>query len=275
MKRFLALCGMTMTMCAVLPAQDGERVVVPARNSSRPRIVNVNSMGGGITVKAYEGKEVIVEAKNGSERSRRRERDEKATPDGLKKLDLPGRSGLEVEEEDNTISIRVRPTGNADLLISVPVNTSLNLRCTNCGAIEVDGVNGELDANNLNGKIHLTNVSGSVIAHSLNGSVTVSMNRVDPGKPLSFSTLNGSLDVTLPADLKANLKLRADNGDIYSDFDIKFDAGSSKPLTENSNGKDGRYRVKFDKTIYGTLNGGGQEVSFITSNGRVSIRKKK
>lgn len=272
MKRFLALCGMTMTVCALMPAQEGERVVVPARSSSRPRVVNVSSMGGSITVKAYEGKEVIVEAKNGTDRARRNER---TTSDGLKKLELPGRSGLEVEEEDNAITVRVRPTGNADLLITVPVNTSLNLKCTNCGGIEVDGVNGELEANNLNGKIHMTNVSGSVIAHSLNGSVTVSMNRVDSAKPLSFSTLNGSLDVTLPADLKANLKLRADNGDIYSDFDIKFDAGSSKPLTENSNGKDGRYRVKFDKTIYGTLNGGGQEVSFITSNGRVSIRKKK
>jgi DUF4097 and DUF4098 domain-containing protein YvlB len=132
-----------------------------------------------------------------------------------------------------------------------------------------------VDANDLNGKIRLTNISGSVIAHSLNGSITVSMNRVDPGKPLSFSTLNGGIDVTLPADLKANLKLRADNGDIYSDFDIKFDAGSSRPITENASGKDGKFRVKFDKTIYGTLNGGGAEVSFITNNGRISIRKKK
>ena len=272
MKRFLPLCGFLLTSCALMPAQEGERVVVPARNSSRPRVVNVTSLNGGITVKAYEGKEVIVEARGGSGG---KQREDRATPDGLRRLELPGRSGLEVEEDDNVITVRTQHNSGSDILVTVPVNTSLNLKCTNCGAIEVEGVNGEVDANDLNGRIKLTNVSGSVIAHSLNGSIVVSMNRVDAGKPLSFSTLNGGIDVTLPADLKANLKLRADNGDIYSDFDIKFDAGSSRPLTESGNTKDGRFRVKFDKTIYGTLNGGGAEVSFITNNGRISIRKKK
>jgi DUF4097 and DUF4098 domain-containing protein YvlB len=272
MKRILALCGMVVVSCALMPAQEGERVVVPARNSSRPRVVNVSTMNGGITVKTYEGKEVIVEAKGTSERRRREER---SAPEGLKRLELPGRSGLEVEEDENEINVRIPHSGSGDITLTVPVNTALKLKCINGGTIVVDGVNGEVDANNLNGAIKLTNISGSVIAHSLNGAVTVSMNRVDAGKPLSFSTLNGSIDVTLPADLKANLKLRADNGDIYSDFDIKFDAGSSKPITENSAGNNGRFRVRFDKTIYGTLNGGGPEVSFITSNGRISIRKKK
>lgn len=273
MKRILALCGTVVMSCALMPAQESERVVVPARNSTRPRVVNVSTMNGGITVKTYEGRDVIVEAK-GTTGSRRRG-GESATPDGLKRLELPGRTGLEVDEDENEINVRIPHSGSGEIALTVPVNTSLKLKVINGGSIVVDGVNGEVDANDLNGAIHLTNVSGSVIAHSLNGAVTVSMNRVDAGKPLSFSTLNGSIDVTLPQDLKANLKLRADNGDIYSDFDIKFDAGSSKPITENSAGNNGRLRVRFDKTIYGTLNGGGPEVSFITSNGRISIRKKK
>jgi Putative adhesin len=272
MKRTLAVFGFVLSSCVLLPAQEGERVVVPARNSSRPRVVNVSSMNGSITVNAYQGKEVIVEV-NGGAGGRRRE--SQTSPDGLKRLELPGRSGLEVEDDDNVITVRTAPNAGGNIVVTVPVNTSLNLKCINGGAIVVDGVNGEVDANDLNGRIQLNNISGSVIAHSLNGSVTVSMNRVDPGKPLSFSTLNGGIDVTLPPDFKANLKLRADNGDIYSDFDIKFDGGGSKPITENSNGRDGKFRVKFDKTIYGTLNGGGPEVSFITSNGRISIRKKK
>jgi hypothetical protein len=274
MKRILALCGTVVMSCALMPAQESERVVVPARNTTRPRLVNVSTMNGGITVKTYEGRDVIVEAKGTSGSSRRRG-GETATADGLKRLELPGRSGLEVDEDENEINVRIPHSGSGEITLTVPVNTSLKLKVVNGGSIVVDGVNGEVDANDLNGAIHLTNISGSVIAHSLNGAVTVSMNRVDVGKPLSFSTLNGSIDVTLPTDLKANLKLRADNGDIYSDFDIKFDAGSSKPITENSANNNGRLRVRFDKTIYGTLNGGGPEVSFITSNGRISIRKKK
>ena len=41
---------------------------------------------------------------------------------------------------------------------------------------------------------------GHVVAHSLNGPIDVVMDRVDPSKPLSFSSLNGPIDVTLPAD---------------------------------------------------------------------------
>jgi hypothetical protein len=267
------LTGLLLLTCALGWAEDGERVVVPARNSSRPRVVNASVLNGSITVKTDEGKEVIVEAgSTGQLRERARKSDSSDPHDGLKRLDIPGRSGLEVEEEDNVITIHTRLSTN--LAITVPVNTSLNLKSMNGGHIEVDGVNGEIDVNNLNGKITLTNVSGSVIAHSLNGAVKVTMNRVDAGKQLSFSTLNGSIDVTLPADLKANLKMKADNGNIYTDFDVKFDRGASKPITESTGGENGKWRVRYDRTINGTINGGGPEISFQTFNGRISIRKK-
>ena len=117
-----------------------------------------------------------------------------------------------MEEEDNVITIKTGVNGNANLEITVPVETSVNLKGTNGGHISVEGVHGEIDVNNLNGAIDLTNVSGSIIAHSLNGSIKATVSRVDPGKQLSFSTLNGSIDVALPPDLKANLKLHSDNG---------------------------------------------------------------
>jgi DUF4097 and DUF4098 domain-containing protein YvlB len=275
MKRTLALTAFLLAASAFLSAQEADRVVVPARNSTRPRVVHASVMNGSITVKTYDGKEVIVEANasSGSARERGRRQDNPPSADGLKRLDLPGRSGLEVEEDDNVITVHTRLMSGANLTITVPVDTSLNLKGTNGGQITVDGVNGEIDVNNLNGGITLTNVSGSVIAHSLNGAVKVSMSRVDPGKQLSFSTLNGSIDVALPADLKANLKLKADNGDIFTDFDVKFDANSAKPLAEDNASKNGRFRVRFDRTILGTINGGGPEVSFQTFNGRISIRK--
>jgi hypothetical protein len=251
-----------------------ERVVVPARNSSRPRVVNASVLNGTITVKTYEGKEVIVEAGHNPGRERGGRRNEDTTPDGLKRLELPGRNGLQVEEEDNVITIKTGVMGSSNLDITVPVDTSLNLKGTTGGHINVDGVHGEIDVNNLNGGISLTNVSGSIIAHSLNGSIKATISRVDPGKQLSFSTLNGSIDVALPPDLKANLKLHSDNGSIYTDFDVKLNATAPAPLAENNTGENGRFRIRFDRTVYGTINGGGPEISFQTFNGRISIRKK-
>jgi DUF4097 and DUF4098 domain-containing protein YvlB len=92
---------------------------------------------------------------------------------------------------------------------------------------------------------------------------------------MSFSTLNGDIDVTLPADTKAKVKMKSDNGEIYSDFDVRLDASGRQPVVEDSRSGKGKYRVRFDKAMYGTINGGGPEMQFTTFNGNVYIHKAK
>ena len=265
MKRYLALTGITVVVCAIAAAQETNRVVVPARNTSHPRVVNVSSTHGAITVKAYNGKEVIVEAPPSGSRSERREE----RVEGMKRIDMPVR-GLSVEEEDNVIQVRTNSSQAGDLVISVPPDTSVKVQSTH-GHISVEGVRGEVEASSTNSGITLSGISGTVVANSTNGAVKVVMDRVDASKPMSFSTVNGSVDVTLPADIKANVKLRAVRGAIYSDFDMKL--SGPQPMT-SSGGADGKFKVEFDRTIFGTINGGGQELSFYTVNGRIMIRKK-
>src|SRR5271157_4185473 len=262
MKRSSALAGLMLTVCALACAQEatGGRVVVPARNTSHPRVVNATVHEGSVTVKTYSGNEVIVET--GRERAA-------TAPAGMKRIDVP--RGLDVEEEDNVITVRTHPSGTAHLVITVPTDTSLNLKSHN-GSIAVDGVHGEIDASSHNGQITLTNVSGTVVANAFNGALKVAMDRFDPARPMSFSTFNGPIDVTFPADLKANVKLKTNHGDISSDFDIKLTG--SRPITEKNNTPDGKFRLRTDGTIYGAINGGGPEVSFQTFNGRITIRKK-
>jgi len=260
--------GLTLAVCSLVCAQDtaGDRVVVPARNTNRPRKVDASLMHGSITVKSYAGKEVIVETRGGGSFSNQ---PPDRTPDGLRRLDLPMR-GLSVEEEDNVVTVRMRSNQNGNLVISVPADTSLKVHSLH-GEINVEGVTGEIDADSLHGAVTLANVSGNVVAHSLNGAIKVTMDRVDAAKPMSFSTLNGSIDVTLPADFKANVKISADHGEIYSDFDFKL--GSN--ITQRNDTSDGRFRVRIDRTLTGTINGGGAEATFHTYNGTVYIRKKK
>jgi DUF4097 and DUF4098 domain-containing protein YvlB len=112
-----------------------------------------------------------------------------------------------------------------------------------------------------------------VVANSNNGKITASLNRVTPNKNMSFCTMNGNVEVTLPADIKANVKMRSDNGDIWTDFDVKI-TPSTKTTVEDNRKTGGRYRVKVDKTIEGTINGGGPEIQFRTFNGRIVIGKK-
>jgi hypothetical protein len=264
MKSILACTGLILAVCALSFAQDtGDRIVVPARDASHPRKVICSLTNGSITVKTSSGTDVIVE--DASSHPDRR------GPDGMRRIGMSPR-GLEVVAEDNVITVSKSNGGGADLVITVPVETSLRVH-TLSGAINVDGVHGELDVHTLNGHITLTNISGTISADSQNGPIKVTMNRVDPGKPLAFSTFNGLVDLTLPQNLKANLTVKTNHAAVYSDFDVTL--GGTRSVTEKTGSSDGRYRIRIDNTIRGTIGGGGVDLTIRTFNGSVYIRKQK
>lgn len=192
----------------------------------------------------------------------------------MKRISGAATTGLEVEEENNTVSIGAHSMKNAvDLTIQVPFSTSLKLDTNLQGDIVVEKVGGEIEVKNMNGSNTLTDVSGIVIAETMNGDVTVSLNKVTPDKPMSFSSMNGDIDVTFPADLKANVKMKTERGDIFSDFDVVLKPGLQK--VEEGQKEKGKFHISFDKSIFGSINGGGPDVQFNTFNGNIYIRKKK
>jgi len=259
---------------ALLAEESPEKATVPLKDPARPVRLRAHLMTGGITVKGGDVKEVTVEATSRGNRERHESHADRS--DGMHRLELPGTAGLDVTEEDNVVTIKTSSMNRAtDLTITVPRKTSLELKCMNDGNIYVEGVEGEIDANNLNGKVTLKNVAGSVVAHSLNGAVTVSLDRIDSGKAMSFSTMNGDIDVSLPASLKANVRMKTDNGDIYSDFDVKLDAAASSRPIEQGRQPDGSYRLRFDQAVHGSINGGGPDFQFTSFNGQIYIRKNK
>jgi DUF4097 and DUF4098 domain-containing protein YvlB len=244
----------------------GDRIPVTLSDPARPAHVKVSLVNGGIAVKAYEGKEVVVEA-------RVRNRENARNEGGPKRLTISS-TGLSVEEENNEVNINTDSYMHPiDVTVSVPVHTSLKLRAVNDGDIVVTGVEGELDVDDINGSVTLNNIAGSAVAHALNGHLYATFVKVDAQKAMAFSSLNGDIDVTFPADLKANVSIRSDQGDVFSDFDVQLKAAAAQPVVEDGRGHGGKYRVKIDKTIHGTINGGGPEIQFRNFQGKIYIRK--
>ena len=87
---------------------------------------------------------------------------------------------------------------------------------------------------------------------------------------MSFVTFNGHVDVTFPESLKADLRIKADNGEIFTDFD--FRVLETEPQVQREREGD-RYRVRLDHEVRATIGGGGQEIYFKTWGGNIYIRK--
>ena len=163
-----------------------------------------------------------------------------------------------------------------EFIVEVPARTNLKLGLVNGGALLVENVDGDIETNNINGpSTTLTNVSGSVVANATNGKLVAVLTRVTAQKAMAFASLNGVVDVTLPASVRANVKLRSDQGDVFTDFDIQLTASKEQPAARDSRQSGGRYRLDIDRSLYGTINGGGPEFELRSFNGNVYLRRGK
>ncbi|MBI3004933.1 MAG: hypothetical protein HYY49_05900, partial [Ignavibacteriales bacterium] len=214
----LALVGAQTLAQQVNP----DRYTIPLADPARPMFLRASLMAGSLVVKGYAGKDVIVDVDIAPHKDEDHDDEDAGKKKGLRRIPNTA-SGLSIEEENNTVMITKSGYGSSEVRVSVqvPVNCSMKLNIVNGGEIVVEGVNGDLDVNNTNNSVKLLKISGSVVAHALNGNLVVTMAKVTPDKAMSFSSLNGEVDVTLPADTKANVSLKTDmGGEIYSDFDI-------------------------------------------------------
>jgi len=69
--------------------------------------------------------------------------------------------------------------------------------------------------------VNLREVSGGALVETLNGEIKVAVKALAPAKPLSFTSMNGRVEILVPADAKAAIRFRTHHGTILTDFDDK------------------------------------------------------
>lgn len=271
--RYIVLSAMLLTASVVSMSArqqtDVDRVTVPLSDPSRPGLIEVSLVQGSITVRGTNRKDVAVIAHPEVDRPSRR-----IDPEASGMRRIPQTAGFRITEDANRVKVSSdSPNRSVSFEIEAPAHSNLKLHTVNGGDILVENIEGDLDVSNVNGAITLNNVSGTVNAGTTNGNVRASMARVTAAKEMAFTSLNGTVDVTLPPATKANLRLRSDNGDVYSDFDVQLAA--SAPVVQEDRGSNGRYRISRNRSIVGAINGGGPEFELRTFNSNVYVRKGK
>jgi hypothetical protein len=255
-------------LCAgavALPAaqQAGEGIAVPFSDSARVGSVSVRVHDGSIVVRGENRKDVLVTSSSSDGRSG----SGRPVPPGFTRVSSSG--GVTITEENNRMQIRAATTRQTRVEIRVPLRVNLTLSGHNGGAIEVENVEGDIEADHHNASIQMSNVGGSVVADTHNGDIRVVLTRITGDKPMSFISWNGTVDVTLPATAKANLKLRSNQGDIYTQFEMQPRPGAAPQART-----DGKTRViEANQSVYGAINGGGPEFELRTWNGDIFVRR--
>jgi hypothetical protein len=262
------LASTAVAQQTVQPTTD--RVTVPFSDPGRPGTLRVNLLDGTVTIKGSNRRDVLFIANSQQARQALRRRQQAEPPPGMRRLTQPG--GFGVEERDNEMSVSSGFSREINLEIEVPTRTKLRVSIVD-GGITVDGVDNEMEINTVDGGITLTNVGGSVVAHAVDGNIAATVARVAPQAPMAFTSLNGDIDVTLPAAVKANLRLRSDQGDVFTDFDVQVTADASANRTQQRNGRG--LRIDVNRSIYGTVNGGGPDFELRTFDGNIYVRKGK
>ena len=271
--RILALAAFTAftAISAPLLAQGDlkEQLTIPLSDPAKPGTLKVHLITGSIRVTGYSGNQVVIDAV-----TKQPEKAEKPKEvDGMKRISRNGGLDISATEEKNVVNVSSKLFNTKmELNIKVPMKFALNVGTINDGDILIENVDGELEITNVNGDIRLTNVSGSAVANTVNGVLKANFKTLDAKSPMAFSTLNGNVDITLPATAKFDIKAKSDRGEIYSDFDVDVD--KTVPQA-NKTSKDGMYKVSIDDWVKGKVNGGGSEIMMKNMNGNIYVRKAK
>lgn len=225
---------------SALPSQTFDRTISLAPGGSLA-IENVN---GPVTIVGWDRDAVEIHAvKTASSRTfadlLRVRIDVAATP-GLVQVNTidPHEDGVEVA---------------VDYTVRVPRRVLLQEVATVNGTVRVTGVNTEGKLNSVNGDIDVSDSAGGFSARTTNGDIHMEIDRLAAAGPLAVETVNGAIALALPANVAANLDVRALNGDFRSELPVAY-LGVYKP-----------------RELHGRLGAGGALLQLRTVNGAIRV----
>jgi hypothetical protein len=210
----LRFCSSLVLGFTLLAGARAEETAIKFSDPTKPGTLRVQMFRGDVRIKGADVKEVTV-------RSDSTAVTKAPGKDGMRVISAS--SGFALGEKDNVIIVDSedgwRGGGGSNFSITVPRNT--NVIVTNAaggGDVTCTDISGDLEIDAGHGEVELKGISGGALVNTLNGEIKASFTQMNDTKPISFSSLNGRVELELPGPTKANLKLRTQNGTIRSNF---------------------------------------------------------
>ena len=208
----VALCAFAFTALAL--AED-KPTHLKFSDPAKPGTLKFTVPWADVKIVGSDGPDVVIQSSLGKKRGA-----DEVDDEGFRRLDEG--ASFEAAESGNVITVS-SPSGphginhGAEFRIEVPRNTHLVVRTQFGGDIQIANIDGDVDVNCMNGEVQLDGLSSSAVVNTLNGEVRARF-RTAPVKPISITSMNGEIDLQLPADTKANVRLRTHNGNVRTNF---------------------------------------------------------
>ncbi len=148
-------------------------------------------------------------------------------------------------DHDNDVTV--------DYVVKVPAGVKFSGHTVN-GAMTVKGLRSDVNATNVNGNIKV-DTTGLVRANTVNGSIEAVMGSANWSDSLSFTTVNGSIDLTMPASTNADVQASTVSGNLQSDFQLTVN-GTFEP-----------------RNMHARIGAGGKALKLSTVNGAITLHQ--
>lgn len=207
------------------------------------RIV-IQNLYGDVTITGWDREDVLVEA--------------------IKRA--PNRKGLDdarviVEPSEGSLSIHTLYAGNetgrpasVEYRITMPRSAALDeVKLVN-GGLSIDGVTGPVKATAVNGAIHAQGLAGRAELSTVNGALEAAFDQVSRTRPITLSSVNGPIRLSIPCGAAVSLSAHNRSGGIDSQ------------IGQVSREQDGQ-------RLHAPLNHSGAPIHVENVNGGISIKK--
>jgi DUF4097 and DUF4098 domain-containing protein YvlB len=158
-------------------------------------------------------------------------------------------------DHDHTFNFgsRNNPAG-VEYTLTVPRGVRLDeIKLIN-GSLDVNGVTGEVRASCINGRLEAHNLSGRADLSTINGRLDAKFDEL-PGSSIELKSVNGSVELTIPSDSKAQIEASTVSGGIENDFGLHVN-----------------HHQFVGHDLRGELGSGGARIRLENVNGRIEIR---
>lgn len=217
--------------------------------------VSLENINGALRITVWDRNEVQI---NAVKRAYRQDRLNEAkievssTPDAIRiETTYPSRD-LNFTNDDKG---RYYNPATVDYTLTVPRQARLESIDLVNGAIEIDGVEGNVNASTVNGRMTVRGLKGEAKLNTVNGELEAVFVQLDPTKTLSLGSVNGNVVMTIPSDSNAVVTAETISGAIRNDFGLKTE--------------DGEY---VGHSLHGQIGSGGGRIKLGNVNGGINVK---